>query len=156
MATVQFNANGTVTMRLEHSIGMTRFDATTANYQRQLRAHAQMPPALKDLLNSLFRQRAITKCTIIYGRQLLMTIAETNTDGKTLLPGKRLAQFQETFARIAGGKVAARWQAGNSGRDQGHRAPDYTGALQVLAALVEAAADGIMLAAAVDQLLDND
>lgn len=137
---------------LEHSIGMSFFEADSRNYMKQLADRSGMPASLKALLAELFRQGAITKCTITFGTRMDLEVSRIGGKGQLLLSNGALAQFQQKFARISGRPVVASWTA-TSART-GHRAGSGDVA-SALAWIVDSVADGLVVAAAIDQLFGD-
>ena len=150
-------SNYVLTMRLAHSIDPSRFYAEPHNHFAALQARRDMPRPLKELITELFRRKAITQCSITFGRRVDMSLSRTNGRGHLLLSEGALQQFRTTFAQLAGRPIVATYQP-SGGRSPGRRSSenDYTGAALALARIFDAVCDGLVVATAVDQLFGDD
>lgn len=144
-----------IRINLETSVGMTRFVADTTDYLNQLAAR-KLPAGLGTLIYRLFLKGAITKCSISYGTRVDFTIATHDEDGRMLLVGGRLERFQRAFAEITGQQIAATWETGGSQKRGQANSRGGGGFLLALARVVDAVADGLQLAAAIEILSGDD
>lgn len=150
-------SNYSLRMQLEHSVDDRRLLATTENYPAQLRARDDIPEPLKQLIVALFRRGAITKCSITYGRRMDLALARTNARGHLLLSEGALKHFQMIFAEIAGRPMVATWESsGSASSRRGSSDVDLSGLALGFARLFDAVCDGLVVAAAVDQLFGSD
>lgn len=144
----------------KHHIGPGRFDARANNYMSQLRARKNIPDGLRVLIAKLFEHGVITDCNITFGTKFRLKLSKRSPKGHLLLGDGPLRQFQEAFSHITGKPIEVEWSDDDTptkgrGRRRGSKV-DAAGVVGFFANVLDAVADGFILAAAFKTLFGDD
>jgi hypothetical protein len=140
-----------IDITLPTSIGLQAFRADQTNYVQKLQGRTGLPTELRRLLGQLFERRAIVSCSITFGHRVILRIPPVG-----LMQYQALNAFGRHFREITGQKITATWEAsGSRGRDPRRSSFDSNALLRAVGIVVDVAAEGLQIAAAIKILSDD-
>lgn len=142
----------TIDITLPTSIGLQGFRADHSNYVQRLRERANLPDELRRLLGQLFERGAITNCSITFGHRVILQIPRVG-----LMQSQALEAFGRHFRDITGQEITATWETSGGGGGGSRRDSNFDGnaLLRAVSVVVDVAAEGLKLAAAIKILSDD-